>query len=231
MMSRLDCASLVRFAQQIWQINRLIALTGISLLLLGKPAFAHHAMGGRFPSNAFEGFMSGLAHPIIGFDHFAFVVAIGLLFATQRQGFLIPLAFVLAAMGGTGIHLMGVTLPGVELLIAGSVLLFGLLLVQKDRVNIAVVVGLAAIAGVCHGYAYGESIVGAEVTPLVAYLTGFTAIQLAIAMGAFGVGRAILSGTFQSLSVTTLRSTGWLICGIGLAFLASQITSALSPVT
>jgi len=33
------------------------------------------------------------------------------------------------------------------------------------------------IAGIFHGYAYGESIIGARVAALVAYLIGFTVIH------------------------------------------------------
>jgi urease accessory protein len=38
---------------------------------------------------------------------------------------------------------------------------------------------LVGAGGVFHGYAYGESIVGAQRGPLMAYLVGFTIIQLA----------------------------------------------------
>jgi len=41
-------------------------------------------------ANFFAGFMSGLGHPIIGFDHFAFIV-VGL--AIKRQGILLPLLY------------------------------------------------------------------------------------------------------------------------------------------
>ena len=41
-------------------------------------AQAHHVMDGMLPSTFVEGLLSGLGHPIIGPDHFAFVVAVGL---------------------------------------------------------------------------------------------------------------------------------------------------------
>ncbi len=59
-----------------------------SLLLLMEPAIAHHPFGGETPSNFVEGFLSGLGHPIIGLDHFTFVVASGFLGATLTYGFL-----------------------------------------------------------------------------------------------------------------------------------------------
>ena len=65
--------------------------TVLLFLSLIKPASAHHFMGGKVPSNFLTGFLSGLAHPVIGLDHFAFVVAVGLLAALLgRRGLVIP---------------------------------------------------------------------------------------------------------------------------------------------
>lgn len=227
-MSRFNISSQVQRKSHFRPVNVLAIVLGLSLLLSGSPAFAHHLMGGRVPSNFFEGFMSGLAHPIIGLDHFAFIVSVGLLSATKRRGILIPIAFILAAMVGTGVHLTKLTLPGAEFLVAGSILLFGFLLTLKNNLNTAMIVGLAAFAGMFHGYAYGESIFGAEVTPLMAYLAGFTVIQLGVSLGAFAVGRVLLTRSKQEPS-TTFHAAGWMICGIGLTFLTSQIIHAIFP--
>lgn len=196
-------------------------VAGLSVLLLAAPASAHHAMGGRVPSNFFEGFVSGLAHPVIGLDHLAFVVAVGLLASTKRQGFGIPIAFVLAALGGTGLHLMSLNLPGAELLVAASVLLMGIGLALPQSPNLVAMIGLSAIAGIFHGYAYGESIMGAETTPLVSYLVGFTLIQLGIALGAFKVG--LLAQRMAEQTPVALRYAGFTICGLGVAFVASRL--------
>ncbi|MDX2243476.1 MAG: HupE/UreJ family protein [Leptolyngbyaceae cyanobacterium bins.302] len=198
-----------------------IGLVGLLVLLLAAPASAHHAMEGQMPATFWQGFLSGLAHPVIGVDHLTFVVAAGLLAVTKRSGIWIPIAFVLAALGGTGLHLMSVSLPGAEFLIAASVLGFGILLALPQSPNLAVMIGLAALAGIFHGYAYGESIVGAETTPLVAYLTGFSLIQLGIATISAKVGQLavrIVDHTPQSL-----RYAGFTICGLGAAFMVSRL--------
>lgn len=216
-------SALISSSKKIWQASIIPAIVGIGWLFVATPAFAHHALGGRLPVNFWEGFISGLAHPVIGSDHFAFVVAVGLLSATIQQGILIPIAFVLTAMAGTGIHLMQLGLPAVEFFVSGSILLFGILLVMKDRLNVAVVMSLAAIAGLFHGYAYGETIFGAEMTPITAYLAGFSAIQLVIALSAFAVGKTMLRAQAKPQSASKLRSIGFVICGIGIAFLSNQI--------
>jgi urease accessory protein len=210
-----------------WQ-SHLLAILTVAFLTLGSlPALAHHAMAGRTPSNFVEGFLTGLAHPLIGFDHFAFIIAVGLLAAIKQHGLFIPIAFMLSAMLGTGLHLLGFNLPEAELFVSGSILLFGLLLVIKNRPNTVVVTALAAIAGICHGYAYGESIIGAEMTPLVAYLLGFTSTQIVVSGIAFAVSKAMLQP--NQPQKMPLRSAGFVFCGIGGAFFYSQLVSVVLP--
>ena len=103
----------------------------VSSLFIASSANAHHFMGGDVPRSGSEGFLSGFAHPIIGLDHLAFIIAIGFLSAVVRPGLFLALAFVVAAMAGTAIHLVGLAIPGVELTISASILLFGILLAAK----------------------------------------------------------------------------------------------------
>jgi urease accessory protein len=218
----------MHFSSKFWQQQLLITLTIAFLFLGGLPAMAHHGMGGRMPSSFLAGFLTGLAHPLIGPDHFAFIVAVGLLAAVKRQGILIPIAFVLFAMLGTGLHVLGLNLPAAELFVSGSILLFGWLLVIKDGPNTLIVVALAAIAGLFHGYAYGESIFGAEMIPLFAYLLGFTTVQMAISITVFAFSKAMLQRNQRQASVP-LRSAGLVLCGIGGAFVYSQLVSVILP--
>ncbi|KAI9135487.1 HupE/UreJ family protein [Acaryochloris sp. CCMEE 5410] len=196
-----------------------ILLAGFGLLLFTPNALAHHPLDGRLPSNFFEGFMSGVAHPVIGVDHFVFVIAVGLLSALMLHGMTIPIAFAIAGLAGTGIHLQRLDLPAPEFFISASVLLFGVLLALKRHPNWQIVTGLAAVAGVFHGYAYGEAIVGADMTPMVAYLTGFTVIQLGVALGARVIGQQMLNR--HQMPELPLRFSGFAICGVGAAFLSS----------
>ncbi|MBD2329146.1 HupE/UreJ family protein [Alkalinema sp. FACHB-956] len=203
-------------------------LTG-ALLLKATPSLAHHAMGGNLPTTWFQGLMSGLAHPIIGPDHFAFIVAVGLLAAIKRQGLWLPVAFVVAAMLGTGLHLTQFNLPGVELFVSGSIVLFGALLVMKKSPNTGLVAVLTAIAGLFHGYAYGEAIFGAETTPFFAYLAGFTMIQLVISIATFWISHVMILGRNPEGGAVQFHSAGFVILGMGLAFLISQVMSLLFP--
>ncbi len=194
----------------------------LSLMVFAAPVMAHHPLKGRVPANLFEGILSGLAHPILGPDHFAFVVAAGLLAVLTQQGIWIPVGFCLAGLAGTGLHLMQVDLPAPEFFIALSVLTFGLLLALRQRPQAGVTIGLGAIAGLFHGYAYGEAIIGATMMPLVAYLVGFTCIQLAIALVAYRIGKATMPQP-QSQPALPLRFAGFVISGAGAAFLSAVL--------
>jgi urease accessory protein len=212
-----------KILQLFWRYLGLIATAlTIAFFAIPQPAYAHHAIGGKTPVNLFEGFLSGLAHPVIGLDHFAFVVAIGLLAVGQRRGALIPAGFVVAAMLGTVIHVFQIDLPAAEVAIAVSVIIFGAMLVWRDRPHWLITLGLGAIAGLFHGYAYGEAIIGAQMFPLFAYLLGFTLIQYGVALVAFLVGNLALQKSANS-SPAWLRLSGLAICAIGVVFLTSSV--------
>ena len=210
--------------------NKAIALIGfvssvlvsVSWLWNARPALAHHPSGGAVPNTFIAGFMSGLGHPVIGIDHLVFVIAIGLLAALNKKwGIIIPAAFVVATAGGTGIHLQSVDLPVPELIISASVLVMGIFLAQENQTNPALLTVVSAIAGIFHGYAYGESIVGAETQALTAYLLGFCAIQLVISAIAFYLGKWAIDRPHKSAML--LRFAGFAVCGVGFAFLSQTI--------
>lgn len=197
-------------------------LVGLGLLGVAPRALAHHAMSSSTPTNFFEGFLSGLAHPIIGLDHFVFIVAIGLLAAGQRRGALIPAGFIFTALLGTGIHLLKIELPIAEIIIASSAIALGILLWLQKRPTFKGLVTLVTCAGLFHGYAYGESIVGAQITPLFAYLLGFSVIQYIVALLALAIGKRV-SQKVTPRSVPLLKLAGFAITSIGAFFLTSAL--------
>lgn len=48
-----------------------------ALLLSAGPALAHHPLAGLPMETGAQGLLSGLAHPVLGFDHLFFVLAVG----------------------------------------------------------------------------------------------------------------------------------------------------------
>jgi urease accessory protein len=208
-------------------MNRQFVRVTLSLIVLAfsaVPAFAHHVMGGRTPATFGEGILSGLGHPIIGLDHFAAVVAVGCLAAMHRSAFALVVAFVLAMITGVALHLYGATVPGAEILVALTVIALGALMLRQGLMPVGTALVLFAMVGIIHGYALGESIYGAEPTPLYAYLLGLAAIQCAVAFAAIGIIRGLMQ---RSTNLSPLRLVGAGVAGIGLAVLMQQVVPAV----
>lgn len=201
-----------------------LLLASVPAIVAAGPAFAHHVMGGQMPATFAQGLMSGLGHPVIGLDHFAAVVAVGCLAATHGSGVRLALGYVLAMMAGVAVHLMGASLPGAELWVALSVIALGAVLVMRRDVGTAAAFALFAAVGLLHGYALGESIYGAEQTPLIAYLIGLAVIQSVIALAAMSVARLLMRRVAQAVP---LRLIGAGISGVGLAILVQQLVPAV----
>ena len=193
-----------------------------TLATTATPALAHHPFGGEAPRGVLEGVVSGIGHPMLGLDHLAFIIAVGLLAAVVSRGWTVPLAFLLAALTGTGIHLTGANLPAPELVISASVLLFGLLCTVRNSLQTPAIVALTGLAGIFHGYAYGEAVVGAEPTPLLAYLVGFTAMQGAIAFATYLLSRRAIADN-QTVGLISVQKAGFAICGAGAILLGNFI--------
>ena len=196
------------------------SLTLLALTWQAAPALAHHLMGGKTPAAFADGLLSGLGHPVIGLDHFAAVVAVGCLAASHRKAAALAISFVAAMMAGVALHLQGATVPAGEILVALTVIGLGAVMLRRRQIPVPAALSLFVLAGLIHGYALGESIYGAEPTPLYAYLLGLAVIQSLIALGALYIARAL---TQRPAEMSPLRLVGAGIAGIGLAVLVQQI--------
>ena len=206
--------------------TRPMGLLGGSILMLAAPlAMAHHPMGGATPSTFSEGLLSGFGHPIIGVDHFAFLLVAALLSFTLsgKSRYLVPLAFVGATVGGTLFHLGAADLPLTEAVIALSALLGGLAVLLNRSASVLLMAGLFAVIGVFHGYAYGEAIIGAEQTPLLSYLVGFAIMQYAVIAGGIKV-LEYLAGRSDRLQSLATRVGGLFATATGTLFLALSMS-------
>lgn len=164
---------------------------GLLAVFAATPAWAHHAMGGETPTNLWQGLLSGFAHPVIGLDHLAFVLAAGVLAAPLAGRFLLPAAFVGAGLIAALWHVAGFDLPGAELGVALSVVVLGAIVLAGRHLTALPLAVLFALAGLLHGYALAESVVGAEPQPIMAYLAGFGLVQYALALAAMVLTRSL----------------------------------------
>lgn len=195
------------------------ALSVIPFFLMTASASAHHVMGGKIPTTFTEGFLSGLGHPVIGPDHLAFLLAIGVAVGVGGLNLVLPLLFVVASAIGVTLHVNGVNLPGAEIVVAVSVLFAGFLIARGRALPVSLWAILFAAAGLFHGYAFGESIFGAERSPLHAYLLGLIIVQSVLTVGTALFVRRKASG----VSAIAPRLAGAVIVGVGLATLIAQL--------
>lgn len=187
-------------------------------LLLATPALAHHPLGG-LPMETFgDGLLSGVGHPLLGFDHLFFVIAMGALAAFTPAPRLAPLGYIAAMLLGCVVAAAGLALPLTETLIVVSLIAIGAVLVHGQALGLVPAVALFAGFGLFHGVAFGGSVAeaegGAGAAVLIGYLLGLGVLQYAIAIGAGMLAKAS--------SGLAPRMAGAAVAGVGV-FLALEI--------
>jgi urease accessory protein len=130
-------------------------------------AMAHTGVG----SNV--GFVHGFVHPIGGIDHVLAMVAVGMFAVNlaRRALWAVPLTFMaLMAVGGAA-GILGMPLPHVELGIALSIVVFGLLVATRLEWPVTAAMALVGLFAIFHGHAHGSEMpIDASVA---AYAFGF----------------------------------------------------------
>ena len=138
-----------------------------AILILATPAFAHVGDG------LTGGFLGGFAHPLFGPDHVVAMVAVGLwgAFLGAPAIWLLPVVFPLVMALGGALGILGVPIPGIELGIAVSAIVLGLMVALAARPPLWIAAVLVGAFAIFHGHAHG-----AELPPgadAVAYSVGF----------------------------------------------------------
>ena len=162
--------------------NRAFILLG--LLWPALPALAHT---GALGDHVHPGFMAGLLHPFTGIDHLAAMLAVGVWSALAvRPVWVAPLAFVALLGAGALGGLAGVAVPGVEPMIAASLLVTGLLIATRAQWPVWAAALVAGLFAFFHGAAHGMELSGVGVAQALAgMLIGSAALHLA----GIGLGR------------------------------------------
>jgi urease accessory protein len=133
--------------------SRLAALLVLPVAMLAYiPTAGAHGMGAEG-----GGFITGLAHPFLGLDHLLAMIAVGIWAARigGRAVWRLPLSFIVMMTVAALISASGFNLPALEPLIAGSVVLLGLMAVFAIRLPVNLGMLLIGVFAVFHGYAHG----------------------------------------------------------------------------
>ncbi len=130
-----------------------LPLAALALTFASASAFAHPGHGAHVEN----GFLAGFLHPLTGLDHILAMVAVGLWAASLggRSVLAVPAAFVAFMSVGFFVALGGVSLPYVEPMILGSVIVIGLLVAASVRLPVVPAAILVGLFAVFHGHAHG----------------------------------------------------------------------------
>ena len=166
------------------------------------------------------GFLTGVQHPVSGFDHVLAMIAVGLWGAQLGAPalWILPVVFpMMMAMGGM-LGLMGIPIPGVEVGIAVSAIVLGFMVLTEARLKIQLAMAIVAFFAIFHGHAHGTELPAGQSGLL--YSIGFVA-----ATGCLH-GAGITIGLIHRWPVGrfVLRGAGSLVCAAGIYFLVGAVT-------
>ncbi len=161
------------------------------------------------------GFTSGFLHPISGLDHVVAMVSVGLwgAFLGAPAIWLLPVVFPLVMAFGGVLGVAGVPLPGVEIGIALSAIVLGIMVAAAAKPPIWIAAVLVGIFAIFHGHAHGTELPNAA-NPL-AYSLGFVVATGLLHLSGIAFG---LLDRFPSGKIA-IRVLGGVVSLIGLGFL------------
>lgn len=190
---------------------------GLGLAALGLFAGLAQAHTGHGTA----GITEGLAHPF-GADHLLAMVAVGIWSVSAlpaNKAWWGPATFMLSLAISATLGATGFSVPYMEQMISLSVVLFGAMLVlSRQKMPVAVGLGLVALAASLHGLAHG---VEAPETRFAVYAAGFLATTAVLHFGGVAVGLGIRKALAEK-ATWVMAGLGTLCSGAGL-YLFSQL--------
>ena len=185
-------------------------LLAVGLVVLSAPAQAH-VEGGALSG----GFVSGFAHPLGGLDHVVAMVAVGLwgAFLGAPAVWVLPVVFPLVMALGGVLGSAGVPIPSVEIGIALSAVVLGVMVAGAQKPPLWVAALLVGAFAIFHGHAHGAELPAN--TSALAYSAGFVVATGLLHLA--GIGLSLLKR--WTLGEWVVRAGGAAISATGLFFL------------
>ncbi len=171
-----------RIRPQILEKSLAILAVVFAVMAFAAPAQAHTGTG--LPG----GFVSGFLHPLTGWDHLLAMVSVGLWGAILGRPLLVALPVIFPCMMVVGalLGIMHVPMPPVEIGIAASVLILGLVIAFEYKAPVWLACGIVAIFALFHGYAHGHELPSAA--DPVGYSAGFVLSTGLLHLCGIGIG-------------------------------------------
>jgi urease accessory protein len=161
------------------------------------------------------GFVIGLQHPVSGLDHVLAMISVGLWGAQLGVPalWLLPVAFPMMMAFGGMLGLMGLPFPGVEVGIAVSAIVLGVMVLGEAKPSLWVAVVIVGFFALFHGHAHGTELPEGQSGLL--YSIGFVAATGCL----HGVGIGIGLIHRWAAGRLALRAAGAVVAFAGLYFL------------
>ena len=184
-----------------------------ALLLSAIPSVAYAHDGTNLPLG---GFLSGMVHPVLGYDHLLAMLSVGILSAQigGRAIWTVPATFVsVMALGGL-LGLIDIGLNVTELGIAISLVILGLVIAAERSISTRIAMVGVGFFAIFHGYAHGAEMPDTAQPFLYAsgFLVGTALIHIA------GVVIGDIARHYERGKVI-LRVGGGMIAFVGLLFI------------
>lgn len=191
----------------------------IAGLVMAALAFSISAASAHEGGGAGGGLVTGFLHPILGWDHVAAMVAVGLwgAFLGKPAIWQLPVIFPLVMVIGGILGVAGIPVPQVETGIAASALVLGVMVLLAVQPPLWVAWVLVGVFAIFHGHAHGTEL--PEATSAITYSIGFvigTGLMHMIGIG-FGVLARWPAGRIA------VRAGGGLIALAGIGFLTGAV--------
>jgi urease accessory protein len=192
---------------------RRVALVSLFVALAPGLALAHQQAGTA------GGLVSGFLHPVLGPDHVIAMIAVGLWGVQLGRPAIwtLPITFPLIMAFGGMMGVAGIPLPSVEVGIALSAVVLGIMVAGSVRPQLWVVMAIVGTFAIFHGHAHGTELPHAA-DPL-AYGVGFVVATGLLHLSGILVGLAIA----RPLGVRAVQACGVLIAVLGGYFLVNAV--------
>ena len=195
--------------------NRKILHSLVWFLVITTYLIAASSANAHVQQGQSVGFLTGLEHPWSGLDHVLAMIAVGLWGAQLGNPaiWILPITFPLVMSLGAMMGLLGIPLPGIEIGIAVSAVVLGIMILVELRTKLLVASVIVGCFAVFHGHAHGTELPAGQSGML--YSMGFV-----IATGCLhGVGITIGLIHRWPVGKLALRGSGACIAAMGIFFL------------